>query len=82
LQVLAPVNATFVGLSLEGLHETETSRIAGPQGLKSRFEPGSAPCRHLWRSRTDRRSVARGGFADSGKVQPAERSSEAFRKLE
>ena len=40
LQVLAPVNATFAGLSLEGLHETETSRIAGREALRAGLNLG------------------------------------------
>jgi hypothetical protein len=81
LQVLAPVNATFAGLSLEGLHETETSRLDGRKALRAGLNLGQhrAATQGAADGQTKRRQ---GGFAGSGKVQPAERSSEAFRKLE
>ena len=84
LQVLAPVNTTFAGLSHAGLHETETTRIYGPvRARKAGLNLGQhrAAIRGAADGQTKRRFEA-GLPPDSGKVQPAEPSSEGFRKME
>jgi len=60
LQVLAPSFVTSAGLSLEGLHETETTRFEGPSGPDAGLNLGQHRAA-IVALRTDRQSVAWGG---------------------
>jgi len=57
LQVLAPSFVTSAGLSLEGLHETETTRFEGPSGPDAGLNLGQHRAA-IVALRTDRQSVA------------------------